>query len=86
MLLKRGQTDQTIFLNKLKEFIGYEIREGLGFENPHHLKHVQDIVPTLYDYMYFKRPKEYRMRFTRSSDEVEASHEDKEKRPFLWGE
>ncbi|KAJ9552476.1 hypothetical protein OSB04_016521 [Centaurea solstitialis] len=38
MLLKRGQTDQTIFLNKPKEFKGYNVREGLGFENPHYLK------------------------------------------------
>ena len=80
MLLKRGQIDQTIFLNKPKEFKGYQIREGVGFENPHHLKHFQVIVPTLYDYMYFKVPKEYRMRFTRSFDEVEAIHDERRKR------
>ena len=28
MLLKRGQTDQTIFFNKPKEFKCFEIREG----------------------------------------------------------
>ena len=53
MLLKRGQTDQTILLNKPKKFKGYEIRERLGFGNPHYLKRAISQVHTLYDYMYF---------------------------------
>jgi hypothetical protein len=80
MLLKRGQTDQTIFLNKPKEFKGFEIREGLGFENPHYLKRAISRVPTLYDHMYFNLAKEYRMRFTKSSDEVEAKADERRKR------
>ena len=67
MLLKRGQTDQTIFLHKPKEFKGYEIGEGLGFENLHYLERAISQVPTLYDDMYFNIAKEYRMQFTKSS-------------------
>ncbi|KAJ9564242.1 hypothetical protein OSB04_000208 [Centaurea solstitialis] len=61
MLLKRGQTDQTIFLNKPKEFKAYNVREGLGFENPHYLKRAIRFVPTLYDTIYFNLDKKYRM-------------------------
>ncbi|KAJ9539963.1 hypothetical protein OSB04_026469 [Centaurea solstitialis] len=57
MLLKRGQTDQTIFLNKPKEFKAYNVREAI----------------------YFNLDKKYRMRFTRSSDEVEAEHDKRRK-------
>ncbi|KAJ9555991.1 hypothetical protein OSB04_010605 [Centaurea solstitialis] len=80
MLLKRGQTDQTIFLNKPKEFKAYNVREGLGFENPHYLKRAIRFVPTLYDTIYFNLDKKYRMRFTRSSEEVEAEHDKRRKR------
>ncbi|KAJ9537842.1 hypothetical protein OSB04_030575 [Centaurea solstitialis] len=79
MLLKRGQTDQTIFLNKPKEFKAYNVREGLGFENPHYLKRAIRFVPTLYDTFYFNLDKKYRMRFTRSSEEVEAEHDKRRK-------
>ncbi|KAJ9545673.1 hypothetical protein OSB04_025380 [Centaurea solstitialis] len=79
MLLKRGQTDQTIFLNKPKEFKAYNVREGLGFENPHYLKRAIRFVPTLYDTIYFNLDKKYRMRFTRSSKEVEAEHDKRRK-------
>ncbi|KAJ9548148.1 hypothetical protein OSB04_020691 [Centaurea solstitialis] len=79
MLLKRGQTDQTIFLNKPKEFKAYNVREGLGFENPHYLKRAITFVPTLYDTIYFNLDKKYRMRFTRSSEEVEAEHDKRRK-------
>ncbi|KAJ9559888.1 LOW QUALITY PROTEIN: hypothetical protein OSB04_005048 [Centaurea solstitialis] len=79
MLLKRGQTDQTIFLNKPKEFKAYNVREGLGFENPHYLKRAIRFVPTLYDTIYFNLGKKYRMRFTRSSEEVEAEHDKRRK-------
>ncbi|KAJ9555966.1 hypothetical protein OSB04_010580 [Centaurea solstitialis] len=79
MLLKRGQTDQTIFLNKPKEFKAYNVREGLGFENPHYLKRAIRFVPTLYDTVYFNLDKKYRMRFTRSSEEVEAEHDKRRK-------
>ncbi|KAJ9553680.1 hypothetical protein OSB04_017725 [Centaurea solstitialis] len=79
MLLKRGQTDQTIFLNKPKEFKAYNVREGLGFENPHYLKRAIRFVPTLYDTIYFNLDKKYRMRFTRSSEEVEAEHDKRRK-------
>ncbi|KAJ9553545.1 hypothetical protein OSB04_017590 [Centaurea solstitialis] len=79
MLLKRGQTDQTIFLNKPKEFKAYNVREGLGFENPHYLKRAIKFVPTLYDTIYFNLDKKYRMRFTRSSEEVEAEHDKRRK-------
>ncbi|KAJ9540987.1 hypothetical protein OSB04_027493 [Centaurea solstitialis] len=79
MLLKRGQTDQTIFLNKPKEFKAYNVREGLGFENPHYLKRAIRFVPTLYDTIYFNMDKKYRMRFTRSSEEVEAEHDKRRK-------
>ncbi|KAJ9560649.1 hypothetical protein OSB04_005809 [Centaurea solstitialis] len=79
MLLKRGQTDQTIFLNKPKEFKAYNVREGLGFENPHYLKRAIRFVPTLYDTIYFNLDKKYRMRFTRSSEEVEADHDKRRK-------
>ncbi|KAJ9564484.1 hypothetical protein OSB04_000450 [Centaurea solstitialis] len=79
MLLKRGQTDQTIFLNKPKEFKAYNVREGLGFENPHYLKRAIKFVPTLYDTIYFNMDKKYRMRFTRSSEEVEAEHDKRRK-------
>ncbi|KAJ9555727.1 hypothetical protein OSB04_010341 [Centaurea solstitialis] len=80
MLLKRGQTDQTIFLNKPKEFKAYNVREGLGFENPHYLKRAIRFVPTLYDTIYFNLDKKYRMRFTRSSEEVEAEHDKRRKK------
>ncbi|KAJ9536342.1 hypothetical protein OSB04_un000478 [Centaurea solstitialis] len=80
MLLKRGQTDQTIFLNKPKEFKAYNVREGLGFENPHYLKRAIRFVPKLYDTIYFNLDKKYRMRFTRSSEEVEAEHDKRRKR------
>ncbi|KAJ9548858.1 hypothetical protein OSB04_021401 [Centaurea solstitialis] len=79
MLLKRGQTDQTIFLNKPNEFKAYNVREGLGFENPHYLKRAIRFVPTLYDTTYFNLDKKYRMRFTRSSEEVEAEHDKRRK-------
>ncbi|KAJ9562021.1 hypothetical protein OSB04_007181 [Centaurea solstitialis] len=79
MLLKRGQTDQTIFLNKPKEFKAYNVREGLGFENPHYLKRAIRFVPTLYDTIYFNLDKKYIMRFTRSSEEVEAEHDKRRK-------
>ncbi|KAJ9553109.1 hypothetical protein OSB04_017154 [Centaurea solstitialis] len=79
MLLKRGQTDQTIFLNKPKEFKAYNVREGLGFENPQYLKRAIRFVPTLYDTIYFNLDKKYRMRFTRSSEEVEAEHDKRRK-------
>ncbi|KAJ9547298.1 hypothetical protein OSB04_019841 [Centaurea solstitialis] len=79
MLLKRGQTDQTIFLNKPKEFKAYNVREGLGFENSHYLKRAIRFVPTLYDTIYFNLDKKYRMRFTRSSEEVEAEHDKRRK-------
>ncbi|KAJ9567368.1 hypothetical protein OSB04_003334 [Centaurea solstitialis] len=79
MLLKRGQTDQTIFLNKPKEFKAYNVREGLGFENPHYLKRAIRFVPTLYDTIYFNLDKKYRMHFTRSSEEVEAQHDKRRK-------
>ncbi|KAJ9560845.1 hypothetical protein OSB04_006005 [Centaurea solstitialis] len=79
MFLKRGQTDQTIFLNKPKEFKAYNVREGLGFENPHYLKRAIRFVPTLYDTIYFNLDKKYRMRFTRSSEEVEAEHDKRRK-------
>ncbi|KAJ9562678.1 hypothetical protein OSB04_007838 [Centaurea solstitialis] len=79
MLLKRGQTDQTIFLNKPKEFKAYNVREGLGFENPHYLKRAIRFVPTLYDTIYFNLDKKYRMRFTRSPEEVEAEHDKRRK-------
>ncbi|KAJ9540979.1 hypothetical protein OSB04_027485 [Centaurea solstitialis] len=79
MLLKRGQTDQTIFLNKPKEFKAYNVREGLGFENPHYLKRAIRFVPTLYDTIYFNLDKKYRMRFTRSSEEVEVEHDKRRK-------
>ncbi|KAJ9551482.1 hypothetical protein OSB04_015527 [Centaurea solstitialis] len=79
MLLKRGQTDQTIFLNKPKEFKAYNVREGLGFENPHYLKRAIRFVPTLYDTIYFNLDKKYKMRFTRSSEEVEAEHDKRRK-------
>ncbi|KAJ9544789.1 hypothetical protein OSB04_024496 [Centaurea solstitialis] len=79
MLLKRGQTDQTIFLNKPKEFKAYKVREGLGFENPHYLKRAIRFVPTLYDTIYFNLDKKYKMRFTRSSEEVEAEHDKRRK-------
>ncbi|KAJ9548857.1 hypothetical protein OSB04_021400 [Centaurea solstitialis] len=79
MLLKRGQTDQTIFLNKPKEFKAYNVREGLGFENPYYLKRAIRFVPTLYDTIYFNLDKKYRMRFTRSSEEVEAEHDKRRK-------
>ncbi|KAJ9565777.1 hypothetical protein OSB04_001743 [Centaurea solstitialis] len=79
MILKRGQTDQTIFLNKPKEFKAYNVREGLGFENPHYLKRAIRFVPTLYDTIYFNLDKKYRMRFTRSSEEVEAKHDKRRK-------
>ncbi|KAJ9553136.1 hypothetical protein OSB04_017181 [Centaurea solstitialis] len=79
MLLKRGQTDQTSFLNKPKEFKAYNVREGLGFENPHYLKRAIRFVPTLYDTIYFNLDKKYKMRFTRSSEEVEAEHDKRRK-------
>ncbi|KAJ9551704.1 hypothetical protein OSB04_015749 [Centaurea solstitialis] len=79
MLLKRGQTDQTIFLNKPKEFKAYNVREGLGFENPHYLKRAIRFVPTLYDTIYFNLDKKYKMRFTRSSEVVEAEHDKRRK-------
>ncbi|KAJ9551957.1 hypothetical protein OSB04_016002 [Centaurea solstitialis] len=79
MLLKRGQTDQTIFLNKPKEFKAYNVREGLGFENPHYLKRAIRFVLTLYDTIYFNLDKKYKMRFTRSSEEVEAEHDKRRK-------
>ncbi|KAJ9538176.1 hypothetical protein OSB04_030909, partial [Centaurea solstitialis] len=79
MLLKRGQTDQTVFLNKPKEFKAYNVREGLGFENPNYLKRAIRFVPTLYDTIYFNLDKKYRMRFTRSSEEVEAEHDKRRK-------
>ncbi|KAJ9562426.1 hypothetical protein OSB04_007586 [Centaurea solstitialis] len=79
MLLKRGQTDQTIFLNKPKEFKAYNVRESLGFENPHYLKRAIRFVPTLYDTIYFNLDKKYRMCFTRSSEEVEAEHDKRRK-------
>ncbi|KAJ9545388.1 LOW QUALITY PROTEIN: hypothetical protein OSB04_025095 [Centaurea solstitialis] len=79
MLLKRGQTDQTIFLNKPKEFKAYKVREGLGFENPHYLKRAIRFVPTLYDTIYFNLDKKYKMRFTRSSEEVEVEHDKRRK-------
>ncbi|KAJ9548098.1 hypothetical protein OSB04_020641 [Centaurea solstitialis] len=73
------KTDQTIFLNKPKEFKAYNVREGLGFENPHYLKRAIRFVPTLYDTIYFNLDKKYRMRFTRSSEEVEAEHDKRRK-------
>ncbi|KAJ9557314.1 hypothetical protein OSB04_011928 [Centaurea solstitialis] len=72
-------TDQTIFLNKPKEFKAYNVKEGLGFENPHNLKRAIRFVPTLYDTIYFNLDKKYRMRFTRSSEEVEAEHDKRRK-------
>ena len=38
--LKRGQTDQTIFLNKVKGFDTFNPGEGLGFSNPNNLQKV----------------------------------------------
>ena len=67
-------------MNKPKEFKGFKIREGLGFENPHYLKRAIWQVPTPYDHLYFNHAKEYRMRFTKSSDEVEAKADEWRKR------
>ncbi|KAJ9544385.1 hypothetical protein OSB04_024092 [Centaurea solstitialis] len=45
-----------------------------------HIKKIQKIVPTLYDTIYFNLDKKYRMRFTRSSEEVEAEHDKRRKK------
>jgi hypothetical protein len=50
--LKRGHTDQTIFMNKPKEFKFYNPREGIGYDNPRRLAKAIDEFPELYDMNY----------------------------------
>ncbi|KAI3769208.1 hypothetical protein L6452_00308 [Arctium lappa] len=49
-LYKRGQTDQTIFLNTPDEEADVKQRWGLGFNNPHYLKKAIRKQPALYNY------------------------------------
>ncbi|KAI3669359.1 hypothetical protein L6452_40592 [Arctium lappa] len=49
-LYKRGQTDQTIFLNAPDEEADVKQRWGLGFNNPHYLKKTIRKQPALYNY------------------------------------
>ena len=70
--LKRGQTDQTIHLNKPKEFKFYNPKEGIGFDNPHYLKKGISKAPTLYDMRYMDMGYEYKMWFLKASDEDES--------------
>ena len=71
--LKRGQTDQTIHLNKPKEFKFYNPKEGLGFDNPHYLKKGISQAPTMYDIRYMGYG--YKMVFTKASEEVEVQED-----------
>ncbi|PXX90094.1 hypothetical protein DF185_23370, partial [Marinifilum breve] len=68
--LKRGQTAQTLHLNKPKEFKFYNPKEGLGVENPYYLKKAISQAPTMYDARYMGYG--YQMISTKASDEVEA--------------
>lgn len=65
--LKCGQTDQTIFLNKPKEFRFYNPKEGLGFDNPHHLQKITTKLPSLYDQRYMGYG--FRMNFLKFTNE-----------------
>ena len=66
--LKRGQTDQTIHMNKPKDFRFYNPKEGLGYENPKILENVSNILPTLYDERYMRHG--FKAFFQKSSEEV----------------
>ncbi|KAJ9546821.1 hypothetical protein OSB04_019364 [Centaurea solstitialis] len=59
--------------------LGHIKKRRFGFENPHYLKRAIRFVPTLYDTIYFNLDKKYRIRFTRSSEEVEAEHDKRRK-------
>ena len=76
--LKQGQTDQTIHMNKPKEFKFYNPKEGLGYESPKILKNVSKFLPTLYDHRYMGYG--YQQFFLRSSDEALANEDVNRKR------
>lgn len=75
---KRGQTDQTIHLNKPKEFKYFNAEWGIGYDNPHYLNKILSKVPTLYEFDFLGLDKtypEYKIRWTKSSDEVEEQED-----------
>ncbi|CAH9124303.1 unnamed protein product [Cuscuta epithymum] len=75
LLAKRGQTEQTIFLNQPKDTTFYNPKEGLGFPNPRNLKKVNCI--QLYDIGYMGLGLTKLMSFVGAS---ETDAEEKEKR------
>lgn len=66
-LCKRGQTAQTIFLNKPNDITFYNPREGLGFKNPEFLKKVTSI--QFYDVDYMGLGLAQLMQFTGASED-----------------
>ena len=60
MLVKRGQTDQTIFLNMPKDTRYYNPGEGIGYtDNPRYLEQGKLKVPSLYDSNYLNSTDAY---------------------------
>ena len=78
--VKRGQTDETTFLNNPYEFKLFHPKEYSGYDNPCYLKRVTSKVATLYDFMYFHIGEEYKMCFTKSLDQVEAKEDENRKK------
>ncbi|KAI3770453.1 hypothetical protein L6452_01587 [Arctium lappa] len=82
-LYKRGQTDQTIFLNAPDEEADVKQRWGLGFNNPHYLKKVIRKQPALYNYDFLAcagKHTHLKPKFvTKLSDEVEAKETENRK-------
>ncbi|KAI3747844.1 hypothetical protein L6452_10529 [Arctium lappa] len=82
-LYKRGQTDQTIFLNAPDEEADVKQRWGLGFNNPHYLKKAIRKQPALYNYDFLAcagKHTHLNPKFvTKLPDEVEAKETENRK-------
>ncbi|CAH9134244.1 unnamed protein product [Cuscuta epithymum] len=87
LLAKRGQTEQTIFLNQNKDTRFYNSKEGLGLTNPNNLKKVDCI--QLYDINYMGLGLTKLMAFTygketAEEEEVKRSNPSKAEIPFSY--
>ncbi|CAH9101274.1 unnamed protein product [Cuscuta epithymum] len=74
LLAKRGQTEQTIFLNQNKDTRFYNSKEGLGLTNPNNLKKVDCI--QLYDINYMGLGLTKLMAFTYGKETSEEEEEE----------
>ncbi|KAI3745964.1 hypothetical protein L6452_08379 [Arctium lappa] len=94
-LYKRGQTDQTIFLNAPDEEADVKQRWGLGFDNPHYLKKAIRKQPALYNFDFLacagKQPHLKPKFVTKLPEEVEVQETENRKNikkmqlPFNYG-